>query len=133
MTRHILDLVDTYLAKGASVKEVNQLIDMLEEYKSEVQGTIEDCYGLLPDGSWGDDERWEQFKAIVAWLLPLGYTLNLPKTAKSGDVSWRLTKGGKIGKLYWGQATQRFFVTGMHCPRDSNGERLPHPGCLTWS
>lgn len=51
MTRHILDIVDTYLAKGAPVKEVNQLIDMLEDYKSEVQGTIEDCYGLLPDGS----------------------------------------------------------------------------------
>lgn len=124
MTRHI---VDTYLAKGAPVKEVNQLIDMLE-----VQNTVEDCYGLLPDG-WIEDARWESFKAITSWLLPLGFILNLPKTSKSGDVSWRLTKGGKIGKLYWGEATKHFFVTGMHCPRDSNGERLPHPDYLTWS
>jgi len=82
MTRHILDIVDTYLAKGAPVKEVNLVIELLDEYKREVQGSIEDCYGLLPDGSWGDDERWDEFKSIVAWLLPLGYTLDLPKTAK---------------------------------------------------
>ena len=139
MTKITLDQLSDYLKSGVPLDDVLSMIEMLQNYKEEILYGIEEWYDFIPEVQadrefvgyhWGNDSRQQDLKAIVTWLLRLGYALRWPRLNDDGDTCiWELVRGEQIGRLHW--ECDRFFIEGLPKPEESPNDADRFPECLS--
>lgn len=114
-TRITLAALDRFLDSGATLDQINIMIDMLKEQKETIDTNISDWIDLIPavpadettpfdvqdcGYHWGDPQRRRNLKVIVTFLCKQGYTIRFPRLAEDGDgASWEALKGDRINCL----------------------------------
>ena len=128
-----------YLDSGAPLADVIDMIDMLTEYKAEIDNNITEWYDLIPSPEggtitdWGSEGRRQDLRTIVTFLYKRGYVLRLPSLDPNGDqCQWEVIKGMKRAILTWNSETQTFSVTGDR-PQYQGGAIVTIPDCLKWA
>lgn len=107
--------LDRFLDSGATLDQINTMIDMLKEQKETIETNINDWMDLIPavpedetatynvqdcGYHWGDQNRRRNLKVIVFFLCKKGYVIRFPRLAQDGDgASWEALKGGRINRL----------------------------------
>lgn len=147
MTRITLDQLSEYLNSGATLNDTISMIEMLKEYKEEIETGIAEWHDLIPEvpadnvkassfsespWHWGDRARRKQLHAIVIFLRRQGFVPNLPKLAADGDSCvWEVVKGDDRGELSWDAQRGTYQMSGLTRPTDDYEPTLI-PTFLVW-
>lgn len=147
------DLLSEFLNSGATLSDAEDAIDLLKDYKAEIEDGIAEWRDLLPEvaapiasaielagnthhfestgDEWGDKARRKQLHAIVIFLRRMGYVPNCGKlSGDRGSATWTIVKGEARGELSW-TPQEGYTMTGLTAPT-SDYEPTLIPTHLIW-
>jgi hypothetical protein len=153
MTRITLDQLSEFLNSGATLDDTISMIEMLKEYKEEIETGIAEWHDLLPEveapiaskvelvgnthhfestgDEWGDKRRRKQLHAIIIYLWRMGYVPSGGKLAADREsCTWTIVKGEGRGTLSW-TPTEGYTIRGLAAPTDDYEPTLI-PTHLIW-
>lgn len=148
------DLLSDFLNGGATLADTETMIEMLREYKAEIEDGINEWRDILPEvevpiaskielagnthhfettgDEWGDKARRKQLHAIVIYLRRMGYVPNGGKLAADREsCTWTIVKGEGRGTLNWTPETG-YTLQGLAQPDNTEYEPTLIPAHLIW-